>query len=508
MTTSTLLKSVARLALTSHAFSDADLEQPWRWRAHDEGVRFALLGAYHELRDLAVTLAHRRAQDGTPLTRAQRALAPYHNAYRELRALLLGVSEELYEQAPAPGEWPLRTILNHMVATQRTFFTLVHYGLRRQRADEELPARLPEGEVQRVVDSDEAFAAVWRDGSVSDLLRYFDALHERTLREFVAISDGELEGPSIWWEDEPLSLQYRLHRFDAHVRQHTIQVEKTLEAVGHTNTEARSLIRLLYRALAQVESAILGAEDLGQNERQALAAQLGERAAEIETVVQQAQQMVTAAQEGDQDAVQQLLQENKRLAQCVDDGLMPLPMAALYRGHEEIAAMLAAACEELDIFTAAAMGRQDEVEALVGEWQGYVNDVARDGFTPLQLACYFGREETALWLMDNGADLEAVAQNGQRIRPIHAAAANGNLVVLRALLDRGADVNARQQQDFTPLHTAADRGDGEMARLFLEHGADPGARDASGRTAADIAREQGHGALGEKIGDWRLETGD
>ncbi len=507
MTTPTLLKSVTKLAITSASFGDADLEQPWRWRAHDEGVRFALLGAYHELRDLAVRLSGERAQSGPPLTNAQRALALYHTGYRELQALLVGVPQALYEEAPAPGEWPLRTVLNHMVATQRTFFTLVHYALARQRESEERPARLPQGEEQRVVDSDEAFAAVWRDGSLSDLLRYFDALHGRALHEFADISDDELEGPSIWWEDEPLSLQYRLHRFDAHVRQHTIQVEKTLEALAHANTEARRLIRLLYRALAQVESAILGAEDLGQNERQALAEELGERATEIETLVQQAQQMISAAQEGDRDAVQQLLQGNERLAQCVDDGLIPLPMAALYRGHEEIAAMLATACEELDIFTAAALGRQEEVEARVGEWQGYVNDVARDGFTPLQLACYFGREETALWLMENGADLEAVAQNEQRIRPIHAAAANGNLVVLRALLQGGADVNAHQQQDFTPLHTAADRGDGEMARLFLEHGADPDARDASGRTAADIARERGHGALAEKIEDWRLETG-
>lgn len=208
------------------------------------------------------------------------------------------------------------------------------------------------------------------------------------------------------------------------------------------------------------------------------------------------QEMVEAVHAGDLDAVQKLLTENPRLAENVDDDRMPLPIVALYRGHEEIAGMLGAACEKLDIFTAAALGRLDQVEARVSEERsGYINETARDGFTPLQLACYFGREATALWLMENGADIEAVAQNEQRIRPIHAAAANGNLVVLRALVERGADVNARQQQDFTPLHTAADRGDGEMARLFLDHGADVSAQDASGRTAADIARERGHGAL-------------
>lgn len=487
MTGPALAQSVERLATVSHAFGDADLEQPWRWRAHDEGVRFALLGAYHELRDLAISQAHHRAQDGLPFTRAQRALVLYHTAYRELQALLVGVPEALYEEAPAPGEWPLRTVLNHVVATQRTFFTLVHYGLARQRATEERTARLPEGEVQRVVDSDEAFAAVWRDGSLSDLLAYLDALHGRALDEFSEISDDELDGPSIWWEGEPLSLQYRLHRFDAHLRQHTIQVQKTLKALGHENTEARRLIRLLYRALAQVEGTLLGAPEQGQAEREALAEKLEEWAIGIEALVQQARRMLKATQDGDRDAVQQLLEENKRLAHGVDEGLLSLSLTALYRGHEEIAQMLATACGELDIFTAAALGRLDQVQARVGEWAGYANETARDGFTPLQLACYFGREETALWLIENGADLEAVAQNDQRIRAIHAAAANGNLVILRALLERGADVNARQQQEFTPLHTAADRADAEMARLFLGYGADPEARDASGRTAADIA---------------------
>jgi len=247
--------------------------------------------------------------------------------------------------------------------------------------------------------------------------------------------------------------------------------------------------------LAQMESAVFGVQDLGQSQCQALAQDIAARSTEIETVVQQTRRIVQAALAGDAETVRQLLQENPRLAQTVNDNLLPLMMATLYRGHEEIAGMLAAACEELEICAAAALGQLDKVEDIVRQWPGDINEISRDGFTPLQLACYFGRETTALWLIEHDADVEAVAQNEQRIRPIHAAASNGNLVVLRALLQRGANVNARQQHDFTPLHTAADRGDGEMARLFLAHGADVQARDASGRTAAQLAQERGHDAL-------------
>ena len=108
MSVPTLFEAVARLAEVSHALTDADLAQPFHWRAHhDGGLRFALLGAYHELRDLAVTLEHRRKGHGSTPTLAQRALAPYHAAYRELQAILTGVPEELYAEEPAPGEWHL-----------------------------------------------------------------------------------------------------------------------------------------------------------------------------------------------------------------------------------------------------------------------------------------------------------------------------------------------------------------------------------------------------------------
>ncbi|HEX6385140.1 MAG TPA: DinB family protein, partial [Anaerolineae bacterium] len=224
----TLFQAVARMAELTHGFSDADLGQPWAWRKHDEGVRFALIGTYHELRELAVELAKRRAEDGPPVTRAQRALAQYLVAYRDLQAVLIGVTDEDYEREPAAGEWPLRYVVGHTAGTQRHFFTLVQYGLARQRDGQERPARLPEGETDRVTGSYEEFGEIMEKGSMADMLAFYDKLHQRTLNEFATITDEELTRPSLWWEGEAYSLEYRLHRFDAHLRQHTIQAEKTL----------------------------------------------------------------------------------------------------------------------------------------------------------------------------------------------------------------------------------------------------------------------------------------
>ena len=499
--------AVSRLAEVTHDLSDADLEQPYRWRAHREGVRFALLGTYHELRDLTVTLAGERADQGPPLTRAQRTLAPYHVAYRDLQAVLLGVEDDVYDQSPGPGQWSLRGVLRHIVAAERVFFTLVHYGLARQR--EGLgPSHLPEGHVEQVMGASDEFEAVVDEGSPQDLWTYYERLHRRALAEFSDIGEKELDGPSLWWEGQELSLQYRLHRFDAHLRQHTIQAVKALAAVGRPVTEARQLLRDVYKALAGVESAHIGAPGLGAGRREALAQKIVERARSVAAALEDAWQTVRAVQQGEAETVRQLLEANPQAAGAVNGEGLPVIMEAVYRGHEEIAGMLLEAGPRPDIFAAAALGRLELVKEITGRWSGYVNEVAGDGFTPLQLACYFGREEVALWLMEHGADVDARAQNSQQIQAIHAAAANGNITLLRALLAQGVDVNARQQQGFTPLHTAADRGDVAMAQLFLSHGADLHAVDSAGRTALDLAREKKHeemvAFLSERAGS-RLE---
>lgn len=495
MNTQTLYQAIARMAALTHSFTDADLGQPWAWRFHQEGVRFAFLGSYQELCELATQLAHQRAQQGPPLTQAQRILSQVHAAYRDLQAILVGVTEEAYGREPAPGEWPLRYVLGHTIATERTFFTLIHYGLERQRDGGERPSRLPDGEVERVTGSSRDFRDMMETQGLPEMLAYYDALHQRKLREFTSITDEELQGPSLWWEGEELPLSHRLHRFDAHLRQHAIQAEKTLVAVGSGPNEAKRLLRLLYQALAQVESATLGAANLGISDCEALAATIMARAEEVAVVVQQAHEMVTAVQTDNLDKVKDLLTVAPRLVNATGQSGLPVVMLAAYYGRPAIVSTLVDAGAELSIFEAAAIGKLDVVQQAVQDWPGWINEYARDGFMPLQLACFFGQEAIALWLIEQGADVNAVARNDRLIRPIHAAAAGGNMAVLRALLDKGADVNVQQEGGFTPLHEAANSGNLEMVQLFLAHGADASVSNSEGQTPLDLARERGHEAI-------------
>jgi ankyrin repeat protein len=60
----------------------------------------------------------------------------------------------------------------------------------------------------------------------------------------------------------------------------------------------------------------------------------------------------------------------------------------------------------------------------------------------------------------------------------------------RLLLDRGADVNAQDQNHATPLLLAAERRMDDIARILLEHGADPNVKNIRGKTPLHLLLER------------------
>lgn len=487
-----LYTAVSQLAVQTKTFSDNDLDQPYQWRKHNEGVRLALLGTYHELRDLAVLLLQKRVEEGLPKTAVQRTLAQNHLGFRDLQAIFLAASDDIYDQKPAVGEWSLRTILSHIVATERTFFALAHLGLASFRQNE-APPPFPDDTVEILFGSNEAFWQTADEGTMQELLDLYEIIHFRSWEAFATISNDAINAPTpVWWEGETYSLEYRLRRMDIHLRQHLVQVEKTLEILEHASTEVHRLLRQLYGALAEVEGLLIGAPHICQDERRALAETIQQRTREISAVVKNARRLETAVKTADFQTIQTILDTHPALVNAHDLMGLPLVMTALYFQKPEVATLFLARGAHLSVHTAAAFGDLEKVQEYVADWDGWLSVTAKDGFTLLQLACFFNQVDVALWLIERGADVTAVAENGSQIQPIHAACDVNNITIVRALLENGADVNARQVIGLTPLHAAADNNSPELAALLLEYGADKTAVTTSGQTAYDWAVEKGN----------------
>jgi ankyrin repeat protein len=210
-----------------------------------------------------------------------------------------------------------------------------------------------------------------------------------------------------------------------------------------------------------------------------------------------------AVKEGDAEAVREELRRNPSLARArTEAGESPLLLATYY-GQAEVVAALREVGPEPDLFEAAALGETERVRANLERSPGGIDDFSGDGFTPLQLAAYFGHADTALLLLERGADVAPVSRHPMQVTAIHACVASGNpssrTDIARALLDRGADVNARHPGGYTPLHAAAQNGDLELARLLLDRGANWNAVTDEGKSPLAYAEEGGHGEVAALI---------
>lgn len=202
------------------------------------------------------------------------------------------------------------------------------------------------------------------------------------------------------------------------------------------------------------------------------------------------QEIIDAATQGDVAKVKEMLAADPSLAHAKDQNGLSVILKAAYYGKRDVVEALLASGVELNIFEAAATGWTERVNELIKQDASLANAYSPDGFTLLGLATFFGHAETVDALLSAGAEVNAASRETMKLTPLASAMAVGRNDIARTLIDRGANVNAKAENNHTPLHTAAARGNIESATLLLDHGADMDAATKDGKTPLDYARDR------------------
>uniref|UniRef100_A0A7S1TGP6 Protein kinase domain-containing protein n=1 Tax=Compsopogon caeruleus TaxID=31354 RepID=A0A7S1TGP6_9RHOD len=144
------------------------------------------------------------------------------------------------------------------------------------------------------------------------------------------------------------------------------------------------------------------------------------------------------------------------------------------------------------LHVAASEGHAEVAELLILNGAGIdTQDVY--GRTPVDDAVKNGHKEVLLMFSKYGAWIpEAllsakVASENQLGRDLIEESKNSDVDKVNSLLELGANVNFQNYDHRTPLHVAASEGIMEMVKLLLSRGADPGLTDRWGNTPLDDA---------------------
>ncbi|CAN9211420.1 unnamed protein product [Alternaria alternata] len=122
-----------------------------------------------------------------------------------------------------------------------------------------------------------------------------------------------------------------------------------------------------------------------------------------------------------------------------------------------------------------------------------VNQKNYNGETALHWAAIKGNKVLVRLLVDKGADVKAEDNNRKTV--LHLAAQGADEVLVRLLVDKGADIKAKDKNGQTVLHEAAKGGNEAVVRLLVDRGADVKAKDNHGQMVLHEAVKGGNEAV-------------
>lgn len=231
-----------------------------------------------------------------------------------------------------------------------------------------------------------------------------------------------------------------------------------------------------------------------------------------------------AAQKGHYSIVELLINHSALINVANNDDLLPLHLAA-ENGHSNIIKLLLAKMESLDSFSpkikitalhvAAINGHTEVIQTLLADIKAknpemlaeFINAPDRNDRTALYLAASQGYTSLVKWLLAEGARIDIF--NNQLITPLHLAVLEGHTEVIKTLLahvrenypekDFSTFIDAQDKYYWSALHLAAYCGNNLMVKLLLDDGANIQLQAVHHGTALMIASGHGHSCVVETL---------
>jgi uncharacterized damage-inducible protein DinB len=225
----------------------------WEWPGHPGPELDVRNGLYMSLLDEQAAAATAPA----PKSEAAATVVTAQRAFGDLRGLLAGLPDDALDAVPLEGEWSLRDVLTHLLEVERNYLKQTLYASKRSDDEPIVTDRPPpptDGEIA---------------GGVAEWFERLAAARAGS-RALMALDASALTRPTQWVKHD-VDVRFRLHRFAAHLGEHTIQSEKTLAWLHLEPGEAARIARLISRERGTHEllsdAATLGRLDQAHAER-------------------------------------------------------------------------------------------------------------------------------------------------------------------------------------------------------------------------------------------------
>ncbi len=238
--------------------TDADMTTPWAWTGEsDEEVRYAAYRIAESFEAAAIDAADALRGAAASRGRAADLIAPATAATWDLTGLLLPLDAPTWDADPGGGEWTIRQTLGHVVSGQRAYGIGTGWWLEQAYPATDLtrPPGIPD-ELWTDLPSEEAEA----EGTPTEVVDRLAEVVDWTTERLAGLPADRL-ALGARWGGYPIDIAFRLNRWASHIREHTIQVEKTLDLLGHRPTEVDRLVRHVLAAWGRAESVVYGAVD-------------------------------------------------------------------------------------------------------------------------------------------------------------------------------------------------------------------------------------------------------